>query len=283
MGLAYAAKALKEMHERKEIEGRAAGCFPFHIDTRRTVTHGISTGLGKQLVYHVLQDPADDLMPDALHTMDQEIQQLQNDLTVYKSREKELRAELLGLSAKVSIAELRQDVCVLEKEKGSCLMRLLKIQTEALKPIGMEEKIRVETSWKTWQRHRNTRRRICRDLWSRCTEVLPEDTTEDCLWVCRSIIDTLTICHRDHLTEDRSHWGWKEPMKSFEKEERPHANFSRKAGVENMPVMNVDAAGTTQRPRGHSNGRQRSGNTQYTVRIIPQGQGSMDGTRAEGF
>lgn len=174
-------------------------------------------------------------MPDALHTMDEEIQRLQNELTVYKSREKELRAELLALSAKVPIAELRQDVCVLEKEKESFLMRLSKIQTEVVKPIGMEEKTRVEMSWKKWQRHRNTRKRICRDLWSRCTEVLPEDTTEEYLWVCRSIIDTLKICHRGHLTENRSHWGWKDPVKGFKKERGPHhANVSREV------LVNVD-------------------------------------------
>src|SRR5712664_782156 len=173
-----------------------------------------SVDLGKQLVYHVLQDPADDLMPDALHTMDEEIQQLQNDLTAYRAHEKELRAELSALSAKVPIAELRQEVRMLEKEKESCLMRFSKIQTEAVKPVGVEEKTHVEMSWKKWQIHYNTRRRICRDLWSRCTEVLPDGTTEEDLWVCRSIIDTLII---SHLTENRSHWGWKETVKSIER------------------------------------------------------------------
>jgi len=158
---AYASKVLKEMHERKEIEGRAAG---------------------KQLVYHVLQDPADDLMPDALHAIDEEIQQLQNDLTACRAREKGLRAELSALSAKVPIAELRQEVSMLEKEKESCLMRFSKIQTEAVKPVGVEEKTHVEMSWNKWQRHYNIRRKICRDLWSRCTEVLPDDTTEEDLW-----------------------------------------------------------------------------------------------------
>jgi len=49
--------------------------------------------------------------------------------------------------------------------------------------------------------------------WSRCTEILPEDTTEEDLWVCRSIIcNTLTIFH--------------------------HANLSRKALIE----VNVDGS-----------------------------------------
>lgn len=48
--LAYAVKALKEMHERKEIEGRAAGSTPSSLtlnDTRLTLLRRQTNGLSR--------------------------------------------------------------------------------------------------------------------------------------------------------------------------------------------------------------------------------------------
>ncbi|KAL2219051.1 Tat binding protein 1-interacting protein-domain-containing protein [Thermoascus aurantiacus ATCC 26904] len=158
----YAAKALKEMHERKQVEGRVSG---------------------KQIVYHALQDPADDATPEALAAIEDGIKQLQDELAAHKASEKSLRGELAMLCSKVPISELRQEVSRLEAERAETLGRLAKLRNDddgAL--VSAEQRAQVEREWKEWRKHVHVRKKICRDLWERCTEVLPEDTTKEDLW-----------------------------------------------------------------------------------------------------
>ncbi|KAL1962789.1 hypothetical protein VTN77DRAFT_9158 [Rasamsonia byssochlamydoides] len=153
-----AVKTLKELHERKEIEGRAAG---------------------KQLVYHTLQDLSEVDTPETIAAVDEEIQQIQNELSDVKIREKELREKLAVVCAIIPMTELCDSVSKLEEEKAASLDRLSKLQEQGTVCISVEEMTRVEKEWKTWQNHVQTRRRIFHELWARCTEVLPEDTTEE--------------------------------------------------------------------------------------------------------
>ncbi|KAL2009245.1 hypothetical protein VTN00DRAFT_7439 [Thermoascus crustaceus] len=161
---AYAAKTLKEMHERKQVEGRVSG---------------------KQIVYHALQDPADDATPEALAAIDDEIRQLQDKLAAYKASEKSMRGELAVLCAKVPISELRHEVSKLEVERAETLHRLAKLRSrddDSSVLVSAEQRIQVEREWTEWRKHVHVRKKICRDLWERCTEVLPEDTTKEDLW-----------------------------------------------------------------------------------------------------
>jgi 26S proteasome regulatory subunit (ATPase 3-interacting protein) len=116
---------------------------------------------------------------------EEEIQTLQDKFSTMKCREKELRERLVALSAIISIKQLREQVAQLEKEKQSFLERLSKIQAETTARIGIEETTRIDDDWKTWQHHVQHRKRIFHDLWRNCTEVLPDDTTEEELRVCR--------------------------------------------------------------------------------------------------
>lgn len=138
---------------------------------------------GKQLVYHALQDLSEVDTPETIAAVDEEIQQMQNDLSTLKAREKELREELATVCAIIPMPELRDSVSKLEEEKASSLNRLSKLQGEQTVCISAEEITRVEKEWKTWQGHVQTRRRIFSELWAKCTEVLPEDTTEEDLKV----------------------------------------------------------------------------------------------------
>ncbi|KAL2003583.1 hypothetical protein VTN02DRAFT_3249 [Thermoascus thermophilus] len=154
------------MFERKQIEGRVSG---------------------KQIVYHALQDPADDATPEALAAIDDEIRQLQDKLAAYKASEKAMRGELAVLCAKVPISELRQEVSKLEVERAETLDRLAKLRSsdnddDNSVPVSAEQRAKVEREWKEWRKHAHVRKKICRDLWERCTEVLPEDTTKEDLW-----------------------------------------------------------------------------------------------------
>lgn len=182
---AYAAKALKEMHERREIEGRVSGAVstqPLHGSTRDLINYRLKI-LGKQTVYHTIQDPADDASPESLAAIDKELEGLREEIAGGKTREKALKAELATLNSRVSTADLRQGVLKLEAEKGEMSVRLSAMCNRAVQPVSVEEKARVDKEWKVWKRHMNVRKRICRDLWDRCTEVLPEDTTKEDLWV----------------------------------------------------------------------------------------------------
>lgn len=86
------------------------------------------------------------------------------------------------LEAKPRISQLRQEIAQLEEERKVIQAQVEELQGDDVQ-LSVEERARLEEEWKQWQRHATTRRRICRELWGRCTEVLPDNTTSQELWV----------------------------------------------------------------------------------------------------
>ncbi|KAI1975007.1 hypothetical protein LOZ51_002512 [Ophidiomyces ophidiicola] len=131
---------------------------------------------GKQIVYHTIQDPAEEATPEELTAIDREIEETKSYIASAKSQEKLLKTQLATLNARVSTAELRYQVLGLEKERAGVVARLdpLKASAKQARVVSAEEKAHVEKEWKTWQRNASTRRIMCREMWMRCTEVLPE-------------------------------------------------------------------------------------------------------------
>ncbi|EQL28943.1 hypothetical protein BDFG_08364 [Blastomyces dermatitidis ATCC 26199] len=152
---AYTVKALKEMHERKEIEARVAG---------------------KQIVYHALQDGPSDSTPAQLSALDSELTNFRAQIASTKQYEKALRAELAALSARVPTDELREIVWRLDREKEEVLGRLAPLRDGrvATRVLSVEEQERVDGEWRMWKGRAVGRKRICREVWERCSEVLPE-------------------------------------------------------------------------------------------------------------
>lgn len=107
------------------------------------------------------------------------MRELENELSQLKVREKELRQRLADLSAIVPIDELREQVAQLEQERQASAERLAMLQAEGIMLTSMEEIEQVEQEWRLWTRRLQTRIQISRELWARCTEVLPEDTTAE--------------------------------------------------------------------------------------------------------
>lgn len=142
-------------------------------------------------MYHALQDSTDDVTPEALARISDEIEQLEKQLSSYKNREKELKLELSRMGATIPLAELEQNVSKLEDETSSILLRLKELCNDDTAEFSMEEKIQTEKEWKIWQRHAAVRKRICRHLWERCTEVMAEDTTREDLWVSTILVVSL--------------------------------------------------------------------------------------------
>jgi len=144
--------------------------------------------LGKQVVYHAVQGSSDEATPEILAALSQEIEQLQGQLSSAKEDEKKARASLAALEAKPRLSALRQDIQRLEEEKEEIQARLGTLRDSDTVQLSLEERSKLEEEWRQWQRHAAIRRRICLDLWARCTELLPENTSSSELWVSHILL-----------------------------------------------------------------------------------------------
>ncbi|KAL4973239.1 Tat binding protein 1-interacting protein-domain-containing protein [Aspergillus desertorum] len=157
----YAVKALRELHQKKEIECRVAG---------------------KQTVYHALQEEMDEAGPDAVAAMDEEIESLQEQLSGLKENEKKIQGELNSLNAIPLLSELRTEIKKLQEEKELLTARLAMVNGDGSAEVSPQEKENVRREWKKWQNQDRVRARIYRDLWRKCSETLPEGVTREELW-----------------------------------------------------------------------------------------------------
>jgi 26S proteasome regulatory subunit, ATPase 3, interacting protein len=170
------------MHERKEIEGKASGqssrdYLSFHLLT--------TSAIGKQIVYHALQSAPDKSSTENdVAAMDDRITKLRSELTSAKSTEKNLKLHLTALSNLMTIDEQESKVSDLECEKESLLARLVQLKKVNVKPVLAAERATIEEAHAVWGKHVNTRKRICKELWWKCLEAMPEGETVDELWVC---------------------------------------------------------------------------------------------------
>lgn len=140
-----------------------------------------------------MQDSSQAAIPEAIAALNKDIEKCQDELTSIKATEKEARDALAALEAKPRLSQLRQDIHQLEEERAVIHARLQELHGGDEVQIPVEERARLEQEWKQWQRHVTTRRRICRELWGLCTEVLPEDMTSQDLWVSVVLFEDCSI------------------------------------------------------------------------------------------
>ncbi|KAF2001093.1 Tat binding protein 1-interacting [Amniculicola lignicola CBS 123094] len=150
---AAAVKILKDLHEKNEIEGRAAG---------------------KQLVYHAVQEPIDSLTPQSLSALDSTIQDLRTKTTFLNTTAKTLRSTLSTLNTSLPTSELLLSISSLEKEKCEIEDRLAALKAGKAKKVTKKEREGMEAEWKKWQAVSKRRERIGKDMWS-----LIEDVVQD--------------------------------------------------------------------------------------------------------
>ncbi|KAJ5594530.1 uncharacterized protein N7459_000738 [Penicillium hispanicum] len=113
--------------------------------------------------------------------LDKSINSFQNQLSSLKSNEKVALAALAAFAANPRLSDLRQDIQRLEEERDAIQAHLAEQDGDTV-DLSAEERLRLGHEWKQWQRQATDRSRICRQLWSRCTEILPNDTTSQELW-----------------------------------------------------------------------------------------------------
>ncbi|CAK40904.1 putative TBP interacting domain protein [Aspergillus niger CBS 101883] len=174
---AHAVKALRELHQNKLIEGRAAG---------------------KQIVYHALQERSDEVTPEIITALHEQAEKLQEQVTGLEAAEKKTRAELATICARPLVSELRRDVGQLEQELEAIHARLVEARGSDAGTVPVRVKLDAQRDWKHWQNQANVRGRICRDLWRMCTEVVPDNMDREELW--RSTGHKQTLVHDPEIS-----------------------------------------------------------------------------------
>ncbi|OCK78562.1 hypothetical protein K432DRAFT_457528 [Lepidopterella palustris CBS 459.81] len=153
---AAAAKILKDLHERKEIEGRAAGRSPsFSMASYRPNIDNTCA-------------------PERLASLDTEIGTLRDATTATLNTAKVLRASLVSLNSTLSTAQLRSTITAQEEEKISILSRLDALREGTVRPVSGAEKEIAEKELRAWKGVCVARQKISVDMWTLIEESLPE-------------------------------------------------------------------------------------------------------------
>ncbi|KAF1830564.1 Tat binding protein 1-interacting [Decorospora gaudefroyi] len=150
---AATAKILKDLHEQKLIEGRAAG---------------------KQIVYHALQNAAEAFTTEELAALDTTILNLRTQTSTLATTSKHLRTTLSTLNTTLRTADLVASVRALESEKADISTRLDALRKGKAKKVSPCEREAVEREWKFRTCLARKRGRIVVEMWRVIGDVLPD-------------------------------------------------------------------------------------------------------------
>lgn len=165
------------MHERKEIEGRAAGSTtsPTFSNTQ------LISSTGKQMVYHAIQQvDANDPTGTEGNDPNQTTKDLEGNIATLKIREKELREMLAKINTVIPLSVLKDQIANLEEKKTLLTSQISTLSAEMQESsncVCKEDFDRIDLEWRKWHGQVTTRKRIFLEFWAMCTEVLPEDMT----------------------------------------------------------------------------------------------------------
>ena len=137
---------------------------------------------GKQIIYHAIQDAKDNLSPEELTDIDNEIKSLNDEVAALKDEEKLLKSSLADLKAEATLDELKDQLVLLTQEKDSLNHHLTQFKSRTTKVVSKEEKTEVEASWKLWSYKAKARKKAFMELWNALADNLPETKTKDELW-----------------------------------------------------------------------------------------------------
>ncbi|KNG47689.1 aaa-domain-containing protein [Stemphylium lycopersici] len=150
---AAAAKILKDLHEQKVIEGRAAG---------------------KQIVYHALQNAVEACTTEQLAALDTAILDYRAQTTSLNATAKTLRATLSSLNSTLSTADLIANVHALETERAEMEARLDGLRKGKAKKVTATEREAIEKEWKKSASVARKRAKISKEMWTIIEDALPD-------------------------------------------------------------------------------------------------------------
>ncbi|EME77829.1 uncharacterized protein MYCFIDRAFT_79089 [Pseudocercospora fijiensis CIRAD86] len=142
---AAAQKLLKDLHERKEIEGKASG---------------------KSM------PEEDEDFHEKLAATSAETTRLREELIAMKDEEKELRLSLRQGANTIPLGEIKKNVAAMTTEKAQLEERLAKLKNGSTKPIDPAKRDRINKSYKKLSKQASNRRKICKFLWETVLDAL---------------------------------------------------------------------------------------------------------------
>ncbi|KAL9528105.1 Homologous-pairing protein [Sphaerulina musiva] len=152
---AAATKLLKDMHERKEIDGKAAG---------------------KQIVYFAVQEEVEEGFEEAMQAKEAKMEEYRETIATLKAQEKELRQSLRSRASATTttLPELQACVEKMEQEKLALADRLARLQSGSIKPVDPEKRARLMRERKKWAKISAARKKIRKELWETVLESVVE-------------------------------------------------------------------------------------------------------------
>ncbi|CAI6338840.1 unnamed protein product [Periconia digitata] len=127
---------------------------------------------GKQIVYHVHQNPDDALTPEQVASIDSQISDLQSATAALNTTAKTLRSTLASLNSTLSTSDLIATVQTLDAEKQEMLARLDMLKAGKAKKVTKKERDEVERGWKTAGLASRRREKIAREMWKMIEDVV---------------------------------------------------------------------------------------------------------------
>ena len=217
LGIAFAAKALKELQEGQIIAGKTSGMYacrhakPFRRSSYPLpapsifANHWLNNTTGKQVVYHTLQSTDDATSLEDLAAMDKSIAEHRESIAGLKTNEKLLRSNLASINAIMSTDELRSNVHSLEGERAELQARLAPLRQGDVKPVSIEQKAEVDRLWGEWKKKAEARKKIAMEFWAMGMEALPEGKTKAEVWVSAQ---RTSVCEIGALNTQWSRKSW---------------------------------------------------------------------------
>ena len=116
---------------------------------------------------------------EELQEMEAETMRLKNETAALKTEEKELRLAVREGASQMPLPDLKASVTALEQQKAEMEARLHKLKSGKLKPISIEERVKVEKEHRMWQRTAGARKKVRLDMWKQIEEMIEKETIEE--------------------------------------------------------------------------------------------------------
>lgn len=111
--------------------------------------------------------------------MDEETKRLRDATVVFKAEEKILRLALRECASQLPLSELKASVASLGEQKAEMTARLAKSKGGDVKALSLEQRDKVNSEHRKWQKTANARKKIRTELWKEIEMVIEKDKTEE--------------------------------------------------------------------------------------------------------